>query len=66
MKQNQNIKWTISDVFDSKSGFWIFDDSEIEDYHAQSFILKHKKKFDLFDKFLVFIFIVYVLSDIFI
>ena len=63
MKEHENSKWTISDVFDSQSDFWLFDDSEIEDYYFESFMLKHKKKIAFFDYLLVFSFIVFVLMD---
>ena len=66
MKKNKNINWNISDVWDSESGFWLFSDEEIEDYYFESFMLKHKKKVRLFDCFLVFCFIIYVLKDLFI
>ena len=60
MKRNKNTQWTTEDVLNSESDFWLFDDEEIEDYYFESFMLKHKKKVRLFDCFLVFSFIVYV------
>ena len=66
MKKNKTTQWTTEDVLNSESDFWFFDDEEIEDYYFESFMLKHKKKVRLFDCFLVFCFIIYVLKDLFI
>ena len=44
MKKIKNYKYTVEDVFNLESDFWIFSSQEVEDYYWESFMLKHKKK----------------------
>ena len=66
MKKIKNYKYTVEDVFNLESDFWIFSSQEVEYYYWESFVLKHKKKVIFFDCSLVLSFIVYVMKDLFV